>query len=232
MVTAEVGLAESLRPLGQCLPVLWSHCKHLANVIVLGQILCRLYPWVFQIGCTSKGGLNLRQASLHAAAGYISSFHQSSDLMGRMLGHPPQPPPHLPSAVSSLALAANRPDWVHLSNINIDVPLRQRALSLVIDSASQQQLQDTAPDTRSQALALSTSLQHAGDWLNVVPSSALGLHLQDQEFRFCLKYWLGLPLYEDNVTCPVCARATDALGDHQIGCGGNGDLSPLVMSHD
>ena len=99
---------------------------------------CPLSNWAWLKASlpSNRGGLNLRQASLHAAAGYISSFHQSSDLMGRMLGHPPQPPPHLPSAVSSLALAANRPDWVHLSNI--DVPLRQRALSLVIDSASQQ----------------------------------------------------------------------------------------------
>ena len=32
---------------------------------------------------------------------------------------------------------------------------------------------------------------HAGNWLNVVPSPSLGLHLHDQEFRSCLRYWLG-----------------------------------------
>ena len=32
-----------------------------------------------------------------------------------------------------------------------------------------------------------TAIPHAGDWLHVVPSSALGLHLHDQEFHHCLQ---------------------------------------------
>ena len=57
----------------------------------------------------------------------------------------------------------------------------------------------------------------------MVPSSTLGLHLQDKEFRLCLQYWLGLRMSEDGATCPVCQGAADAYGDHQVGCGGNGD---------
>ena len=57
----------------------------------------------------------------------------------------------------------------------------------------------------------------------VVPSSALGLHLHDREFRFCLQYWLGLRMFEDNRRCPVCQADADPLGDHQVGCGGNSD---------
>ena len=48
-------------------------------------------------------------------------------------------------------------------------------------------------------------------------------HLQDKEFRLCLQYWLGLRMSEDGATCPVCQGAADAYGDHQVGCGGNGD---------
>ena len=73
------------------------------------------------------------------------------------------------------------------------------------------------------ALANSTALPHAGDWLNVVPSKALGLHLQDWEFRLCLQYWLGLRMLEEGARCPICQGASDAFGDHQVGCGGNGD---------
>ena len=105
----------------------------------------------------------------------------------------------------------------------MDVPLRQRPLSLSIDLASFDELIVCSQDDRSRALALSTALPHAGDWLNVVPSKDLGLHLHDLEFRLCLQYWLGLRMVEEGAVCPVCQRVTDPYGDHQIGCGGNGD---------
>ena len=94
------------------------------------------------------------------------------------------------------------------------------ALSLhVIHESSHADLLVGAPDSRSKALALSSAIRHAGDWLNVVLSRALGLHLRDQEFRLCLQYWLGLPIAH----CPICQVAADPFGDHQVGCGGNGD---------
>ena len=72
-------------------------------------------------------------------------------------------------------------------------------------------------------MALSSAIPHAGDWLNVVPSSALGLHLLDREFRPCLQYWLGLPIFTEGGRCPVCQALADPFGDHHVGCGGNGD---------
>ena len=49
------------------------------------------------------------------------------------------------------------------------------------------------------------------------------LHLQDQEFRCCLRYWLGVPLHSSPYSCPECHNTADPFGDHQVGCGGNGD---------
>ena len=63
---------------------------------------------------------------------------------------------------------------------------------------------------------------HAGDWLNVVLSPSLGLHLQDKAFRCCLRYWLGLPLHS-SYSCPECGGIADVHGDHQVGCGRNGE---------
>ena len=113
--------------------------------------------------------------------------------------------------------------WHHLEDI--DLPLHQKSLSRLIDEVYFSSLIEASPDVRSKALALSTSLPHAGDWLNVVPSPALGLCLLDQEFRLCLGYWLGLRMSGDFRTCPVCGKsaAADPYGDHQVGCGGNGD---------
>ena len=102
-------------------------------------------------------------------------------------------------------------------------PLHLRPLSRAIDEVAHQRLPLSAPDTRSRALTLSTGLPHAGDWLTVVPSAALGLHLHYREFRSCSRYWLGILLHSASYTCPECHGIADPFGDHQVGCGGNGD---------
>ncbi len=103
------------------------------------------------------------------------------------------------------------------------MPIRQHHLSLANDEALHNQLTTAAPSTRARALSLSTSLPHAGDWLNGVPSAALGLRLQDREFRACLQYWLSVPLHSSPYICLECKATADEYGDHQVGCGGNGD---------
>ena len=39
---------------------------------------------------------------------------------------------------------------------------------------------------------------------------------------YCLYYWLGLKIY-DSLSCSIFERVSDPFGDHQVGCGGNGD---------
>ena len=135
-----------------------------------------------------------------------------------MFGYTPGPSPHSDTAVSALSVAASRPDWQY-----VDVPIKQQPLSAAIDEALHQHLLSTVPSVRARALALSSALPHAGNWLNGIPSSTLGLHLQDQEFRCCLRYWLGVPLHSSPYSCPECHNTADLFGDHQVGCGGNGD---------
>ena len=167
--------------------------------------------------------MNLRSAALHAPAAYISSIVNSLDLVSQILGYTPNLPLALPSAISSLAKSARMTTWCSLEDI--DVPLLQKSLSRLIDEACFNNLIESALDVRSRALALSSSLPHAGDWLNAIPSPALGLCLLDQEFRLCLNYWLGLRMTDDVSSCSACGKsaAADPLGDHQVGCGGNGD---------
>ena len=175
----------------------------------------------------SLGGLNLRQALLHAPAAYIGSLQQSQSLISGILGHPPVTPVLLHHCISALAVAACKLEWSSLQDI--DIPLRQRVLSKVIDEASYDTLLDGAPDTRSRALALSCAIPHAGNWLKMVPSSALGLHLLDCEFHACLQYWLGLRMFGEGVRCSICQVTTDPYGYHNVGCGGNGDR---IQCHD
>ena len=179
------------------------------------------WSWMKATLPSSRGGLNLRSAVRHAPAAFLASVSATHSLVEHILGCPPGPSPHIPPALLSLATEAARPDWQCLEDI--EVPLRQRSLSNAMDESCFQQLLTSAPSSRFRALSLSSSLPHAADWLNVVPSSSLGLHLHDREFRCCLRYWLGVPLHSTPYPCPECRCTADPYGDHQVGCGGNGD---------
>ena len=141
------------------------------------------WSWLKASLPSSRGGINLQSTSLHAPAAFLASSCVSQTLVRKMLGHDPGPSPHNSSTMAALSAAASRPDWVSLDEI--DVPLHQHSLSVIIDEAVYQQLLSSASSTRP----------HAGDWLNGVPSAALGLLLHVQEFRCCLRYWLGMPLH-------------------------------------
>ena len=151
----------------------------------------------------------------------MEDSHLETTLLRSCLSHVLDPSPHSSSALTAFLATVSRPDWQCLEEI--DVPLKQHSLSVVIDEALHQHLLSTAPSTRARALALSSALPHAGDWLIGIPSATLGLHLQDQKYRCCLRYWLGLPLHSSSYSCPECHNTADPYGDHQVGCGGNGD---------
>ena len=78
-------------------------------------------------------------------------------------------------------------------------------------------------ETREIARMSSLGLPHAGSWLSVVPSPALGLHLRSAEFIPVLKYRLGIPIYSKEGPCPACDALSDCMGDHALGCQKYGD---------
>ena len=111
------------------------------------------WSWLKASLTSSHGGLSLRRATLHAPAAYIGSLEQSRAMIARIMGHTPDPPKYMTSAVSALAAGTKRPDWGSLEDI--DVPCHQCSLSHCIDEAAYLQLLDFVPDTRSKALVLS-----------------------------------------------------------------------------
>uniref|UniRef100_A0A1X7VSC9 Uncharacterized protein n=1 Tax=Amphimedon queenslandica TaxID=400682 RepID=A0A1X7VSC9_AMPQE len=126
-----------------------------------------------------------------------------------------------------LASSASRHDWI--SHDSIYVPISQHCLYSGIHKSSFSSLLGSAPSTRFRALALSSSLPHSGDWLSVVPSSQLGLHLLDQEFRLFCQCWQGINHSSEPLPCWVCPSQTDVFGDHQLGCRWNRNL---IRHHD
>ena len=158
----------------------------------------------------------LLNAVLHAPAAYNSSIVNSLDLVSQVLGYTPNLPLALPSAISSLARSARMTSWCSLEDI--DVPLQQKTLSRLIDEACFNTLVESAPDVCSRALALSSSLLHVGDWLNVIPSPALHRHDAIRDALF--------------FSCPVCSTGTSKKGPypdprHQIPSSRH--ISPCVI---
>jgi hypothetical protein len=67
------------------------------------------------------------------------------------------------------------------------------------------------------------SLPHTGDWLNVIPSPGLGLHLRSQEWIISAKYRLGCPVFTADGQCSACHQYSGKEGDHAISCGYEGE---------
>ena len=98
--------------------------------------------------------------------------------------------------------------------------------SLKVDLRNQSLLQQHISEegeVREIARLASLGLPHAGSWLSVVPSPALGLHLRPAEFIPVLKYRLGVPVYSSAGLCPACSCPSDRMGDHSLGCGKTSD---------
>jgi hypothetical protein len=119
------------------------------------------------------------------------------------------------------SLASQNPDWSTFDGI--DFPISQRNLSRAIDLASYDNILREATEPRQKVIALSSSMAHAGDWLSVIPSTALNLNFHDSDFRHCLQYWLGARMFPSSYACPSFSGTCDIFGDHHIECGGNRD---------
>ena len=170
---------------------------------------------------TSLCGLNIHRASLHSPAPYIGSVFSTQLLLSEILGYHPSHSTQLSEVFCEFSFSARHPKW-SLTDA-IDFPIQQRHLSKAIDQSIFYSFLSNAPSSHLKALALSSAIPHAGDWLNVVSSLALGLHLHDQEFRCSLQYWLGVNMFSVSYPCSFCKSTCDPYNDHQIECGGNKD---------
>ena len=65
---------------------------------------------------------------------------------------------------------------------------------------------------------------NAEAWLTTPPISATRLHLEAEEFQSCVKYRLGIPIYDAPRKCPYCKNdVIDIYGDNSSTCRGWGD---------
>ena len=199
----------------------------------LETILGGLYFRVESAQCflpSTLGGINVQSASLHAPAACVASSLSSETFVCEMLGEPVDHSADLRPALVAFFISACLTSglgvpWGYWCATTSTPPF------WAIDKAAQAQVLSSAPLTRSCALVLSTSLPHAVHWLNGVAYPTLGLHLEDWEFRCCLRYWLGVNLHNSHYFCPECRGAADQFGDHQVSCEGGRWQDNASQSH-
>ena len=160
--------------------------------------------WMQAMLPVSMGGLGLKSAADHSTAAYITSVLSSQDLKQQILGLPEQScPPKVSDALLEM-LAAKQGEEATLDNLQ---GLSQKMVSIKIDRKRLETLSEHISSSgvvRDIARLASLSLPHAGDWLNVRPCPALGLHLTSAEFSISARYRLGAPVYVTDGECPAC----------------------------
>ena len=169
----------------------------------------------------SLGGMGLRAAEDHAPAAHAASVLASQPLLQGLLGTQEDGATVLPPSLLE-ALTVAMGEEAREEELK-GVP--QRKMGVKVDKEQERKRLEKVEEGDSEEMARlkSLTLPHAGDWLNVVPSTALGLHLRPQEFIMVARYRLGLPLYSHEGPCPSCRRYSDAHGNHAMCCGSGGE---------
>ena len=169
----------------------------------------------------------MRSAALHAPAAFVASNMQCKMVVDKLLS-PSVQRRDLSRALSLLSNATAHATTPLPGPINAETP--QRLLSRCVDEARLHVLESMEADERLRLILPSIRLPGTGDFLNVVPSPALKLHIHPTEFVMSLKYRLGLPVFPEEADCSFCGRTSDVFGDHAISaCHTSGGI---VRRHD
>ena len=95
----------------------------------------------------------------------------------------------------------------------------QKAISMKIDLSKHHRLTTQTANyvaLINQARLASLGLPHSGDYLYVIPSKSLGLHLRTPDWVSSVKYRLGCSVFSQDGQCPACTKPSDKWGDHAI----------------
>ena len=169
----------------------------------------------------AMGGLGLRAAVDHAPVAHATSLLAAQPLLDGLLGEDEQEM-SLPQSLLDAISAKIGED----TTVTTLTGVTQKHASLKVDLRNQSLLQQHISEegeVREIARLASLGLPHAGSWLSVVPSPALGLHLRPAEFIPVVKYRLGVPVYSSAGLCPACSSPSDRMGDHSLGCRSTSD---------
>lgn len=157
----------------------------------------------------SFGGLGIRRATDLAYPAYLSSIHKSADLSNRILEKFGL---SILDDEISMIMQGLPPDLVPL-----DVESRkiQKKWDLLgVEIIFNDLLSSSEPVDRARLLASST--KESSKWLQVVPSSQLGLLLDNNTARIAVALRLGSQICEEHIC--VCGKLVEKNGRHGLSC--------------
>ena len=164
--------------------------------------------WEFLSLPCKLGGVGIQQAQKLAISAYLSSLCGSLDLCDQI---------HRSQNAYADQITWSLEAWKLNVSEHSEVPPRlsvQRKMPMPLLQYQASQFIEKNPEenTRLQGLMC----PGAGDWLNALPSLALCLQLDDEEFRIAMGFRLGAPVCTTN-KCS-CGEMVDALGKHSLVC--------------
>lgn len=155
----------------------------------------------------AMGGLGIGSTVQLSSSAFLSSLNSCHQLITDIFGL--YPPPH-PSTEAALAHWRNVSSAVLPSN-----PTKQRNWSTPVYTRARTELMESS-DNIDLARLKGCACPGSGDWLNCLPSSTLGLHLNDEQLRIAVCMRLGCAVSSQH-TC-VCSAVSDAQGIHALSC--------------
>jgi len=159
---------------------------------------------------TSLGGLGLRSARHHAPAAYLASIAFAKREDGGEWDD------YAGSAEALVEYNSHLPAENSRTLLTLDT---QKALSAALDVATAVHVERGAVDEYDLGRIRAERQAGAGSWLNVIPSLVMNLAVRPPQFTAMVRFWLGMPLYEDCGTCPLCHKeCNDARGYHALTC--------------
>jgi hypothetical protein len=159
---------------------------------------------------TRGGGIGLRSAADHHTAAYAASVAACA----RLDGWEPTDAIGYSAAVSHLTAVTGIDASAVIAKGASDT---QRELSRAIDDAKLAESMRAA-DIYTVARLRAQSGPHAGAWLSVLPSADAGFAYTHKEYTTLVRWWLGLPVYDEARPCRQCGSTNDREGYHALTC--------------
>jgi len=157
----------------------------------------------------SFGGLGIRKATDLAYPAYLSSIHQSSKLSNAILEKFGL---NILNNEISIILQSLPPEYASLDD---NAKMIQKKWDLVgVQKVFDKLFTSSEPIDRARLLASST--KESSKWLQVIPSSQLGLLLDNNAARIAVALRLGCQICEEH-KC-VCGALVDKYGRHGLSC--------------
>ena len=159
------------------------------------------------------GGLGVRSAGMLASSAFLASAVATLPLQDAILArsvHGEEDP------AMRLAILV----WMKISQSTIPANALkhvQKALDSPVTASVYQKLLADPHNTPIDAARLrAVASEHAGDWLDAAPLTAVGLRLSDEAIRVAVGHRLGSTTCQPH-TC-ICGVAVDSKGLHGLSC--------------